>query len=135
MCDLKKIIENKLFKQLMKFLLVGGTAFLIDYILLYVLTEYVGVFYLYSSIISFTVALIFNYYVSIKWVFDIHERHSKMRNFIYFIVLSLIGLLINQAIMYFMVDLLKIYYMVTKLFATAVVMCFNFITRKKFLEK
>ena len=52
-----------------------------------------------------------------------------------FIILSIIGLGLNQLIMYLGVDLLHIYYMFCKVLATIIVMIYNFITRKIFIEK
>ena len=125
---------NKLIKQILKFGIVGIIAFIIDYVLLYVLTEYIGIYYLISSIISFTVSVIFNYIFSIKWVFDVKKKQGT-KEFIIFVVLSAIGLLINSVIMYLMVDIFNIHYMVSKLVSTFIVMIYNFITRKVFIEK
>lgn len=125
---------KKIINQLFKFGIVGGIAFVIDYGLLYLLTEKIGIYYVVSSLISFSVSVIFNYIASVLWVFDVDKEKSKVRNFIYFIGLSIVGLGINELIMWGGVDKLHIYYMLVKLFATAVVMVFNFITRKMFLE-
>ena len=125
---------KKIINQLFKFGIVGGIAFVIDYGLLYLLTEKIGIYYLVSSLISFSVSVIFKYIASVLWVFDVDKEKSKVRNFIYFIGLSIVGLGINELIMWGGVDKLHIYYMLVKLFATAVVMVFNFITRKMFLE-
>ena len=125
---------KKIINQLFKFGIVEGIAFVIDYGLLYLLTEKIGIYYLVSSLISFSVSVIFNYIASVLWVFDVDKEKSKVRNFIYFIGLSIVGLGINELIMWGGVDKLHIYYMLVKLFATAVVMVFNFITRKMFLE-
>ena len=132
---MNKVKENKLLLQIFKFVVVGGIAFVIDYALLYLLTEYGHIHYLISSIISFSGSVIFNYIASVKWVFEVNPEEKKERNFILFIVFSIIGLLINQAILWGMSDLLRIYYMFSKLVATFVVMVYNFITRKLFLEK
>lgn len=129
-----KIIENKLFKQIIRFGIIGGLAFLIDYALLYICTDIIGIHYLISSIISFTVSVIFNYILSIKWVFEVDERTDPKRNFLLFIIFSVIGLGINEVIMYVGVTMWEIYYMLVKIFATFIVMIFNFITRKIFLE-
>ena len=51
-----------------------------------------------------------------------------------FIILSIVGLGINQLIMWICVDKLGIFYMISKIGATAIVMVYNFITRKIFLE-
>lgn len=126
--------HEKLVKQILKFGVVGGGAFLIDYSVLYVLTEFVGIYYLTSSVISFIVSLIFNYILSIYWVFDVTKKQT-LKDIIIFVVLSTIGLGINQVVMYLGSDILHIYYMLTKLVATAIVMVWNFVTRKIFIEK
>ncbi|WP_370760102.1 GtrA family protein [Faecalibacillus intestinalis] len=125
---------KKLINQLLKFGLVGGIAFLIDYGLLFICTEWFGIYYFISSIISFSVSVIFNYIASVLWVFEVDQEKSKTKNFIIFITLSIVGLGINQIIMYYGVEVLNLYYMLIKLIATFIVMVFNFITRKMFLE-
>ena len=129
-----KIFKNKLLNQILKFGLVGGTAFVIDYVLLYFCTEFLHIHYLISSIISFTVSVIFNYILSIKWVFDVKKKQD-VKDFVIFIILSVIGLGINSLIMYVMVEKFGVYYMLSKIVSTALVMVYNFITRKIFVEK
>lgn len=128
------IFKNKLLNQILKFGLVGGTAFVIDYVLLYFCTEFLHIHYLISSIISFTVSVIFNYILSIKWIFDVKKKQD-VKDFVIFIILSVIGLGINSLIMYVMVEKFGVYYMFSKIVSTAVVMVYNFITRKIFVEK
>ena len=123
---------NKLIKQILRFGVVGGLAFVIDYVVLYVLTDIFHIYYLISSCISFTVSVIFNYILSIKWVFDVNKKQD-MHEFIVFIILSVIGLIINSIIMYIMVDIISVHYMISKLLATLIVMVYNFITRKIFI--
>lgn len=124
----------KLINQILKFGVVGGIAFVIDYSVLFICTEFLGVYYLFSSLISFSVSTIFNYIASIKWVFNVNHEKSQSKNFVLFIFFSVIGLGINQLIMWFGVDQLNLYYMIVKIGATAIVMIFNFVTRKLFLE-
>ena len=124
---------KKLIDQIIKFGIIGVIAFIIDYSLLFILTEFLHIHYLISAVISFTVSVIFNYVASIKWVF-ITEKKQDTSTFIIFVVLSVIGLGINQVIMYVGVEFIKLHYMFTKIFATAIVMVYNFITRKIFIE-
>ncbi len=131
---ISKFIRSKLFKQLFRFGVVGFTAFLIDAGLLYVLTEYLHVYYLVSSVISFIVSLIYNYILSIFWVFDVKKKQTY-KEVLLFAVLSVIGLGVNQLVMYLGVDLLNIHYMLCKVIATIIVMIYNFVTRKIFIEK
>lgn len=127
--------SEKLFLQIFKFLLVGGLAFVIDYLTLIICTEIFKIPVLIGSGIAFTVSVIINYYLSVKWVFDVNENKSKSRNFMVFIIFSIIGLILTEIIMWFGVDVLSISYLIVKIVATFIVMIFNFVTRKIFLEK
>lgn len=123
-----------LIKQVLRFGIVGGLAFLIDFITLYICTDFLGIYYLISSFISFSVSTIFNYIASVNWVFNVNEKNSKSKNFVFFVVFSIIGLIINQIIMWFSVEIIGLYYLLAKIISTVIVMIFNFITRKEFLE-
>lgn len=125
---------KKLIEQIMKFGVVGFLCFFIDYFVLFAVTEFLGINYLISSGISFSVSVIVNYILSIKFVFNTKKDSNKIKEFIVFVVLSLVGLGINQIIMWFTVEKISIHYMIGKIIATAIVMVYNFITRKIFLE-
>ena len=132
---------RKLIEQIMKFSVVGVIAFIIDYGLLALLTEVFDVNYLVSATISFTVSVIFNYLASMRYVYTHKEDMSRRREFIIFVVLSVIGLGINNFLMWAGVELIawpdwiaERAYLIVKIFATAVVMVWNFVTRKKFLD-
>lgn len=125
---------EKLIKQLMKFGVVGIIAFAIDYGLMIILAELFDVNYLVSATISFVVSVVFNYAASMRYVFTHKEGMSKRREFIIFIVLSVIGLGINDLCMWLGTSLLSVDYRITKIVATAVVSAWNFVTRKKFLD-
>ena len=128
-------MNNKLFAQIIKFGFVGGTSFLIDAGILFLLTEFAGVHYMISGALSFTASVIYNYILSIKWVFDAKEDVNKVQELAVFIGLSVIGLGLNQLFMWLFVDIFHIYYMLSKIIATAIVMVYNFVTRKIFIEK
>ena len=125
---------KKLFAQFIKFGIVGVIATVIDFSLLIFLTEVFHVNYLISATVAFIVAVIFNYLASMRYVFTHREGLSRRREFIIFMVLSVIGLLINNACMWLGVELFAIDYRITKILATAIVTMWNFITRKIFLD-
>lgn len=120
--------------QILRFLVTGGLAFIIDYGLLIACTELLGLNYLVSATIGFSVSVIFNYIISVIWVFVPAPGKSRLATMTLFISLSVIGLLINNGIMWAMVELFGLWYAFAKIVATAVVMVFNFITRKILIE-
>ena len=125
---------KKLLEQVLKFGAVGIIAFIIDYGTLIILTEVLNIHYLVSSFISFSTSTIFNFVASIKWVFDTNGKGS-LKTFLTFIIFSVIGLGLNQVIMVLGVESVGVHYTITKIVATSIVMVFNFITRKLFLER
>lgn len=125
---------EKLFIQIFKFGIVGVVATIIDFFFLYIFKEFLHLPVIVSNTLSFCISVVYNYWASVKWVFNVNEEKSKKKNFITFIIFSVIGLLLNDLIMWITTDKLNIYYMMSKLIATLIVMVFNFITRKIFLE-
>lgn len=123
-----------LIKQILRFGVVGGSAFVIDAGILFILTEYFGIDLLISNMLSFTASVIFNYILSITWVFDVRGNRKKGKDLFIFMFLSIIGLGINQFLMWFFAKFLGIYYMISKVIATFVVMIYNFISRKIYIE-
>ena len=126
---------KKLIAQFMKFGIVGVIAFLIDYGLMVALTEFFGVPYLISNTISFTVSVVFNYAASMRYVFERRDDMSRHREFIIFVVLSIIGLILNDLFMWLFVSVWLIDYRIAKIIVTVLVAIWNFVTRKIFLEK
>ena len=126
---------RKLIEQMIKFGFVGFLCFFIDYGIMVLLTEVAGIVYLVSSACSFTVSVIVNYLLSVTFVFETDKEKSRIKEFIVFVFLSIIGLGINQLCMWFGVELLHISYLIVKIGATAVVMVYNFISRKLIIEK
>ncbi len=107
---------KKLIAQIMKFGVVGVIAFVIDYGLLALLTEAFGVNYLVSATVSFTVSR----WCSTTWrpcaTYSRHkEGMSRRREFVIFVVLSVIGLAINNRCMWAGVELLGVHYLIVKI--------------------
>lgn len=125
--------ENLLI-QIFKFGIVGVVATIIDFVAIYVLKEFLHIHVILANTLSFCIATVYNYIASVTWVFNVNSKKDPKRNFILFIIFSVIGLLLNDFIMWFCIDKFHIYYLLGKVIATCFVMIFNFITRKLFLE-
>ena len=125
---------KKLFEQIVKFGIVGAIAFVIDYAVLFVLVQFLHMDSIIAATISFTVSVIFNYLASMKYVFVGRADQSKQTQFIIFIVKNYaICIFINFITQNFYIP--TYYYLVSKIVATAIVMVWNFVSRKIFLEE
>lgn len=127
---IKTLLKSDRFAEIFRFGIAGGLGFIVDYGILFTFTEFLKINYLISSGISFTVSVIVNYIICIIWVFkDAKKNDSK--TVILFIGSSLIGLLINQFLMWFLVEKLSIYYMFSKIISTIIVMIWNYLAKRK----
>ncbi len=119
--------------EFFRFCIVGAITFIIDYGLLFLLTEYLRVQYLLSSGIAFAVAVVINYILCLFFVFNDSKRGCKQLSL--FILTSIVGLLLNQICMWVLVEVCVIYYMFAKVISTGIVMIWNYITKKKALSQ
>lgn len=126
--------KEHLLVQIFNFAIVGVIATLIDFVFLYLFKEVCHFPVVVANSLSFAISVIYNYFASLTFVFDVDKSKSQGRNFVIFMVCSIIGLGLNDLIVWVVTDICHVYYMVSKVIATIFVMIFNFVTRKKFLE-
>lgn len=123
-----------LIEQLLKFGVVGAAATLIDFAVMIALTELAGLDPVISAGISFTVSVVFNYLASMRFVFTRREDLGRAAEAAIFVALSLAGLAINEMLMWLGVTMLRLNYVLVKVAATCVVMLWNFLSRKRWLD-
>ena len=125
---------QKLLAQIMKFGVVGVIATVIDFGIMNLLHYGLGLNILIANTSGFIISLIFNYLASMKYVFAHKEGISRRREFIIFVVLSVIGLALNDLYMFVGVTFLSIGYQAMKAIATFLVTWYNYFSRRFFLE-
>ena len=69
-----------------------------------------------------------------KFVFEHRDGMSSTREFTIFLILSVIGLLLNDGIVLILNKGVALEANIAKIAATALVMIYNFVTRKIFLD-
>jgi len=143
--------------EIFKFLVVGGIATLIDMLVMATVIFFINkeVFAYnffnvvlqsgskknqileYSSVLGtstgFVCGLVFNYIMSVKFVFLNKEYAKTFNGAMLFTVLSVVGFLIHLFGMWVFFELLKINYWAVKIVITAFVLVFNYVTRKIFI--
>lgn len=126
---------KRLAAQFLRFGVVGVAATGMDFGIMVLLTEALGVDPVVSSGVSFCASTVFNYLASMRFVFRHREGLSRRREFAIFLVLSLVGLGVNQLVMWGGTAVLgERWYVLVKVLATGVVMLWNFFSRKHWLD-
>jgi len=119
--------------QFCRYFLVGGGAFVIDFALLYLLTEFGRLQYLISASLSFLAGTVVNYSLSVRWVFDHRSVDNRIHEFVIFAVIGILGLVLNAALIWFFTELAELHYLGSKMIAAASILVFNFGVRKALL--
>ena len=130
--------HKALFFEFLRYLLVGGGAFIVDFSSLFLLKEYVipdlnGAGLYISTTIAFLLGLFVNYVFSLLFVFKVakdENRGKTAKDVILFVTIGVIGLGLTNLGMYIGDDVLHINYLIVKLFVTAVVLLWNYGARK-----
>jgi len=113
-----------------RFCIIGALTAGLDIALLYVLVSFCTVHYFVAAGLSFTLAVLLNYYLSVLWVFA-SGKFSRRREIIFFWAISVGGLGLNQVVMWILVGGAGINYMLAKWTSLLVVTAWNFVGKKR----
>ncbi|MFC5300310.1 GtrA family protein [Azospira restricta] len=133
MTDANRRPRQKLLAQFLSYVAVGGTAFVVDFGVLYFLTEHLGVHYLGSATAGFLTGLVVNYLLCIVLIFDFRAIDKAAHEFGLFAVIGIAGLLLNNSLLWLLTELAGFHYLASKLVAAALVLIFNFTLRRQLL--
>ena len=135
--NLNRLFREKttnIFIQFFRYIFVGGFAFLADAFTLWVCEKWMN--YMIAAAIAFVVGLAVNYALSIWFVFSESSKvKNKVKEFVVYGIIGLIGLLITEGIMYLFTDVFGLYFLISKIIAAAIVLVWNFAARKVVLYK
>ncbi len=120
-----ELLSPEIFGKLIKFGLVGFSGLFIDFGFTWLCKEKLRIQKYISNAIGFTLAASSNYMFNRIWTFqssnpEIFTEYSE------FLLISMIGLVINTVILWLIVSRLKFNFYLSKLFAIAVVTLWNF---------
>jgi len=121
--------------KIVEYFLVGALSALLDFIIFLWLIKIWGISWFISNIISFSISVIFNYLISIKFVFQSKIRYEKHVEFLLVFFLSLLALVINQSILFIMISEFRNNLIFSKIIATSLVFLINFTGRRYFIFK
>jgi putative flippase GtrA len=132
-----------LVSEFIRYLLVGGSAFLVDFCILVLfnrvlLPESLPYRLYIATAIGFIAGLVFNYIFSILFVFRSAKNGNKGRSsaaFLIFSVIGVIGLGLTEFGMYLGVNVLYLNYMLAKIVVTCIVLLWNYLGRKILIFK
>lgn len=114
--------------RFVKFGMVGVLNTLVNWSIFFILETY-GVYYILANIIAYSLSTIHSYLWNTLWVFKYKDKVSTDTTF-KFILLNIIGLCLNTAILYILVDLCNLNKFIGLVITTAIVMIINYVVNK-----
>ena len=121
--------------EFIRYFAASFVALAVDIGVLWLLTSIFGVEYLLSAAVSFLLGLTIVYLASIYWIFETRNMRSPGVEFGIFLIIGLIGLGINEGVLWLLTGGLGLYYLVSKIASVFIVFSWNFLARKYFLFK
>lgn len=112
-------------KKIVGFFLIGLISTLIDIGLLYGLTQYAGIWYMYSATVSYTSGMVVNFILNKYFNFQDTSR-NYLRQFFSFALISMSSLALTLCILYVAVEICSINYLLGKIIAVIVAFFWNY---------
>lgn len=118
---------------LLRYLVAGIMGASTQIGLLYVFTDILHFWYLYSSVFSFLAAIIVSFLLQKFWTFADNKTEQMQNQFFKYLGVAILGLLINTLSMFVLVDLLGLWYILAQIITGAFIAIMNFLMYKFFI--
>jgi putative flippase GtrA len=115
---------NKGLIKLSRFIISGGSAAAVNFIFLYVFTEYLGIFYLISAITSFILSSIVAFLMHKFWTYKNHGRDRIHKEFSFHFLVVSTNLALNTLLVYVFVEWTGLWYIWAQ-FITSIILAFE----------
>ena len=119
------MINKILLFKFLKFCAVGLSGMIIDFGTTWILKERMKVNRYVANTCGFVLAASSNYLLNRIWTFESHNEHIATEYFSFFTI-ALIGLGINNLVLWLLSDKMKMNFYLSKVVATGVVTLWNF---------
>ena len=120
-------------REFVRYFWAGCLVFGLDLAVLVALTELAGLHYLVANLFSFGVGLTVGYLLSIRWIFARRRVTRAHHEFTIFFLLTLIGLALNEGLIWAGVEFAGLHYTLAKVVATGTGFVVNFAMKKAVL--
>jgi putative flippase GtrA len=124
---------SALIRDIFKYGFVSIFALVVDIGVLYISVEYLRINYILAATIAFCFGLAVNYVYGKVFVFK-NSKLPPLREFIWYAAIGVIGLGLNDIIIYILVWM-QLWYLYAKAVSVAVVFFFNFFGRRRLFRE
>lgn len=111
-------------KEMLSYVFVGGMTTLVNYVVYFILLK-IHSHWLIANSISWFFAVLFAYYTNKRYVFK--SKNEVKKEFISFVLLRFMTLLIENVCLYLLIDLMNIQPMISKILVSFITILSNYV--------
>ena len=119
--------------KIVRYFFVGGISAFIDIGLFTLFASYHKFPWAIVSLITFIIATLANYLLSIRFVFVSGSKYKKQHEILGVFIISTLALLLNQIFLYFFIEVIDLHLVFSKFLATGILFLWNYYGRKRFV--
>lgn len=125
------------YKEAIDYLFWGGVAFVLSMVLFYLFANVCGIYEQIANVLSWIICVMFTYFTNRTFVFQSKVKGLKnvLNEFKGFVTARLLTLIMENVILFVMIDLLSIHNMISKLVGQFVVIVSNYFLSKLWIFK
>ncbi|MBT3297555.1 GtrA family protein [archaeon] len=116
-----------------KYINSGLLSMGVDYLVLFILTNYFGMFYIYSVTFSYLSGFITNFYLNKYWTFK--KKDDTKTQFIKYSALVAFNFVVTLTLMYLLTSNMGINYLISRGLVLFSIICWNYLIYKHFIYK
>lgn len=122
-------------KKLFRFAFVGATGAILNLTIIYILTDYIFMWYILSAIVAIECSILWNFYWNTKITFNykfLNGFDTSIAAFRYHLS-SFVGLVVNISALIILTEILRIYYLFSEILAIMLAFSINYLISVRYV--
>jgi len=128
----RQALGERLFR-LVRYMVSGGTAALFNFGILFILVHFGKMYYLYASMLAFTLSIAVSFTLQKFWTFRNSHLEGVHLQFARYLAIVLLNLILNTALVYFFVEKLGVWYLLAQVIATLIIAVIGYFGYRHFV--
>ena len=104
--------------KVIRFIIAGGSAFSVNISLLYIFTEFLGLWYIFSATLAFLFSFLVGFSLNKFWTFANSSTDFIHNQILVYLGINLSNLIINNVLLYVMVESFGVWYILAQAIAS-----------------
>ena len=121
--------------KVLRFLFSGCLSALVNFFFLYAFTEWFGIYYLFSVVLAFIIAVCVSFAMQKFWTFKNTDKENTHKQMMIYLAVAIFNTIINTSLVYLFVEYLHLHYMLGQFLASGLIAFESFFIYKLIIFK